>query len=137
MNDTEKLAAVEEYEKNYQKRYKTGKTIVSVIVIINLLATAVSAIIDFNLFTVIFNVAISIALFLGVSWIRYLCSVFCVLDSFLYLYLITNLSSYPQDTLTVSLIVWFAALIIYKIAVAVLIAFNKNVADFLYAQKNG
>lgn len=137
MNDSEKLTAVEEYEKNYQKKYKTGKIIVSVIVIINLLATAVSAIANFNLFTVIINFALSVALFLGASWVRYLFSALCVLDSFFYFYLITNLLSYPQEVPVTPFVILFAILIIYKITVAVLITFNKNVSDFLYAQKNG
>lgn len=137
MNEAEKLAAIEEYEKNYQKRYETGKKIVAVIVIINLLATTISAIADFNLFTVVINVAFSVALFFGVSWVRYLFSALCAIDALVYSSLIFALLSYPQDVPPTPLIFLFVVLTAYKIAVAVLIAFNKSVADFLYAQKNG
>lgn len=131
---TEKQQALEALEKKQNRLYIQGKIIVFVIAILNIVSAAASVFIDLNLITLIVQIALSIALLCGVSWVRYFFAIGAGLSAFLSLYL---LCVYMDFSVHLGIAIYLMITMIYSIASCVVLFVSKSVSEFLYAQKNG
>ncbi len=129
----EKQQVLEQLEKEQKRLYLQGKIIVYVIAIINVIGAVVSAFTSFNFITLIVQIALSIALWAGVSWVRYYFAIGAGIGAFLTLYLLAHIDFSVQPGLVVYLILT----LIYSIVSCVILFVSKSVSEFLYAQKNG
>jgi len=129
----EKEQAFIDFENRQKKRVVLGKMIVMLIASLNVMLAIMSAIANFNLFALIIQIALSLALFFGVTWVRYLFAVGAALGSMLNLYLLMVVISEPP----VWIIIFLISNIVFNIASCILLFANKCVSEFLYAQKNG
>ncbi|QMV41221.1 helix-turn-helix domain-containing protein [Cohnella cholangitidis] len=125
----------ERYLKRQKRQYAMGKAIVFTIAGINVVSTILSSFVQFNLFALIIQVALSIALVAGVTWIRYLFAVGAALSVLSHFYVLTG--GYDSNLMTAGLAVLIIVQIAYSIAACLLLLINNAVKDFLYAQKNG
>jgi len=130
---TEKEQALIDFENRQKKRLVVGKTIVMFIALLNVILAVMSAIANFNLLTLVIQITLSIALFLGVIWVRYLFAIGAALGFAINLYLLVNIVNEP----TVWIILFLVLNIVFNIASCILLFANKYVSDFLYSQKNG
>ncbi len=125
--------ALAEFEAKQSKRYALGKLIVLTIAILNILFAVLSAVVNFNIFTLLIQIALSIALFAGVVWVRYLFAIGSALGALLSFYLLMVQIGDRPAWITVFLVIYMA----FHITCCILLLSNKCVKDFLYAQKNG
>lgn len=134
LTQEEKQKAIKEFEAKQVRQYKTGKVIVFMIAAINIIMAFISAFTSFNLLSLIVQVALSIALFMGVSWVRYLFAISSALSVLIILFSFVNISSerVPVNVAVVSLII-----VAYSVTSTLLLLINKSVSEFLYSQKNG
>jgi hypothetical protein len=135
LTNQEKEQALKEFEQRQEKRYKTGKAIVFTIATVNILGTVATSFGKFNLFSLLIQIALSIALFCGVSWVRYFFAAGAALSVFSMLYLLAGLSS--GANIPVLIIVFIVAYMAYGIASSIVLFASKSVSWFLYGQKNG
>lgn len=131
---TEKQQALEAFEKKQNRLYIQGKIIVFVIAILNIVSAAASVFIDLNLITLIVQIALSIALLCGVSWVRYFFAIGAGLSAFLSLYL---LCVYMDFSVHLGIAIYLMITMIYSIVSCVVLFVSKSVSEFLYAQKIG
>ena len=131
---TEKQQALEALEKKQNRLYIQGKIIVFVIAILNIVSAAASVCIDLNLITLIVQIALSIALLCGVSWVRYFFAIGAGLSAFLSLYL---LCVYMDFSVHLGIAIYLMITMIYSIVSCVVLFVSKSVSEFLYAQKIG
>lgn len=124
----------ENYLKRQKRQFATGKIIVFTIAGLNVANAIISAFVDFNFISLIIQVAISIALVAGVTWIRYLFVIGAALSVFSNLmFLVGWDSSYMTGGLAILIVIQIA----YAAAACLLLLKSNAVSDFLYAQKNG
>jgi hypothetical protein len=121
------------FEVAQERMYSTGKTIVFTIATINIVLSVISFFIEFNFLPLAVQIALSIALYRGVRWVRYLFAAGAVLSVILILYLLTVVDS----DMSFFLVGFFIFMLVYSISSALLLFANKSVGAFLYAQKNG
>lgn len=133
MTDDQRKLALAEFEAKQGKRHFIGKLIVMIIALLNILFSVMSAIANFNIFSLIIQITLSIALFLGVTWVRYLFAIGSGLSVMLGFYLLMVVISDPPVLITVFLVTNMA----FNIISSILLFTNKCVSEFLYAQKNG
>ena len=131
---TEKQQALEALEKKQNRLYIQGKIIVFVIAILNIVSAAASVFIDLNLITLIVQIALSIALLCGVSWVRYFFAIGAGLSAFLSLYL---LCVYMDFSVHLGIAIYLMITMIYSIVSCVVLLVSKSVSEFLYVQKIG
>lgn len=129
----QKKLSLAKFEASQSKRYFVGKVIVMVIASLNILLSIMSSVVNFNIFLLLIQIALSVALFLGVSWVRYLFAIGSALSAISGLYLLMVVISGQPVWITVFLI--FAVL--FNIVSCILLFANNGVSEFLYAQKNG
>ena len=138
--DKEKEQAWVEFQKRQNIRIRIGKTIVIIIAAVNFIWSIINAFTGQNpllaIFTVVVQLILSIALIMGVGWIRYLFAIVAGLS------VISGLASFinPNSALMLSdptalAIVFVLLSIAFNIASCILLFFNKCVSEFLYAQK--
>lgn len=132
----EKQQVFEQLEKKEKGLYLQGKIIVYVIAIINIIGAVVSAFTSFNLITLIVQVALSIALLCGVSWVRYFFAIGSGVSGFLALYLLLRHIDFSIQS-GIGIVIYLVFTLIYSIASCVVLFMSKSVSEFLYAQKNG
>lgn len=135
LTDQEKEQALKEFEQRQEKRYKTGKAIVFTIAAVNIIGSIATSFGKFNLFSLLIQIALSIALFCGVSWVRYLFAAGAALSVFSMFYLLTAAAA--GANIPVLAIVFIVAYMAYGIASSIVLFASKSVSWFLYGQKNG
>lgn len=131
----EKEQALKEFERKQEIQYKAGKAIVLTIAAVNIIGTLATAVVKFNFFTVIIQIALSIALFCGVSWVRYLFAAGAALSVFITFAVLTGGTigaGVPVYTVVITV-----AYLAYSIASCIVLFASKSVSWFLYSQKNG
>ena len=133
LTQEEKQKAIKEFEAKQVRQYKTGKVIVFMIAAINIIMAFISAFTSFNLLSLIVQVALSIALFMGVSWVRYLFAIAAAMNVIFILFALIN----TAVGLPVYLIIISLLIIAYSVASSLLLLINKSISEFLYSQKNG
>lgn len=129
----EREKILEEFDEKKERQYKTGKVIVVTIALVNIAGTIVSSFINFNLFTLMVQIALSIALLCGVSWVRYLFAAGSALGAILVLYALAHANSVIPFYLTVIAVTY----LFYCIISSIILYVSKSVTEFLYSQKNG
>ncbi|BBH20065.1 hypothetical protein Back11_14100 [Paenibacillus baekrokdamisoli] len=122
------------YLAKQKRQYRLGQIIVSSISIINVISALISAFVNFSFFSLLIQVIVSIALFAGVTWIRYLFVVGAVLSIILNLMLLT--SEYVS-MMTQGLMIVTVFQMIYAALASFLLLKSNSVSEFLYSQKNG
>lgn len=130
----EKQQVLEQLEKKQKRLYLQGKIIVYVIAIINIIGAVVSAFTSFNFISLIVQIALSIALLCGVSWVRYFFAIGAGLSGLLTLYLLFGHIDFSVQS---GIVIYLVLTLIYSIASCVVLFVSKSVSEFLYAQKNG
>lgn len=133
----EKIAS-EEFFKKKDEQYEKGKKIVKVVMIISIVSAVLSFFLDIKkIFSSIVGVALAIALYRGVGFVRWLYVVTnviaCVLDVMAIVGLV-SVSLHP-------VLFWVMAIILGADAIYNIVCFNllrgEAVSEFLYSQKNG
>lgn len=132
---SEKQQVIEELEKTHQRLYLQGKIIVFVIATINAVGTIVSAFLNFNLVTLIVQIALSIMLLCGVPWVRYFFAIGAGMSSFLSLYLLFTDLNYAG--VNSGYVIYLVIMLVYSIASCIVLFASKSVSEFLYTQRNG
>lgn len=133
----DKEQALEAYRQKEASRMRAGRIIVAVIAVPNLLAAVLQAIAQFHLVVLLINIALSVALFCGVSWVRYLFAAFSALDVVAVLYFLlvgADFSDSPYGGLVIGILLVRVA---YDVTASVLLFASRSVSEFLYSQKNG
>lgn len=132
----EKQQVLEQIEKEQKRLYQQGKIIVYVIAIINIIGAVVSAFTNFNFITfitLIVQIALSLALLCGVTWVRYLFAIGLGLSGFLALYLLSGQMDFSGQ---LGMVIYLVLTLIYAVASCIILFVSKSVSEFLYAQKN-
>ena len=130
----EKKKMIEEYEKRTIKRYRFGKVAVFTIATLNIIFTILSNIIgSFNIFNIIIQISLSVALFMGVRWVRWFFVAGSVLSIGFTLYALMNLLG--QGEIYIGYIIFMILSLIEAAVSGGLLAFNKGVSEFLYSQR--
>ncbi len=121
------------YLARQERQYTMGRAIVFSIASINVIFAILSAFTDFRFFSLIIQVAMSIALFAGVTWVRYLFVIGSALSILLSFMVIAGYAAeMPWGVLLLTVIqMGFSA------GSAILLLRSNAVSDFLYSQKNG
>lgn len=137
----EKEHALREFEASHEKLYTRGKTIVFTIALLNVVSAVISSVIDFSLLQLAVQIALSIALFRGVSWVKYFFIIGAGLSCCISVSLLLKNETYwiasLNQTIGILLIAYLVLNLCYSIIVAILLFKSRAVSEFLYAQKNG
>ncbi len=131
---------LEEAETSQEKLHARGKTIVLIVAIVHILGAILSAIVQFNLVTLVVQIALAIALLCGVSWVRYLFAVnagLSYLTSFYLLFIGTDFTAIPSVIGRFLLGAYLVISMLYSVAACVVLFKSKAVSEFLYAQRTG
>lgn len=131
----EKEKALKEFELKQERQYKAGRAIVFTIAAVNIVGSLATAFGKFNLFSLIIQIALSIALLYGVSWVRYLFAIGAGLSVFIILAVLSGGgmgANVPVYTVVITL-----AYLAYSIISSIVLFASKSVSWFLYSQKNG
>lgn len=131
----EQKQALAGFEAAQRRSYVIGKSIIITIAIVNALACIASSFVEFNLFTIIIQLVLSVALVCGFTWVRYLYASGSALGALMLLYLLfgaDGISSLPAFGIII-----LVAYLAFSIASSVVLFVSKGVSDFLYVQKNG
>lgn len=148
LTDEQKQRMIEEYRAKQERMHQTGKIIVFTIAIIYIVLSIAEFIVSMLsiphsagpltglilIFWLIVQIAWSIALCCGVSWVRYLFVIGAVIGAFV---IVSDMLLGEILHTSAPAIVLAAALIVYQIACAAVLFASKSVSEFLYSQKNG
>lgn len=115
------------FEKEHGKQYHIGKAIVFTIAAANIIIATISACFSFDFMTLIIQILLSIALFYGSSWVRYLFAIGAALSLVLLFYHFANTLGFSN----MFAIVYSA----YCIVSSIVLFASKSVSEFLYRQK--
>ena len=137
LTETEKQQAIEDFEAKQNRRYKRGKALVFVIAGINIIFAISSVILNFNLIKLGIQIALSIALCCGITWVKYLFAIRSAIDAFSSLFLLLDISSSNSKYVGYFVVVYLVLALCYSIASTVLLFTSKDISEFLYSQKNG
>ena len=129
----ERAQLVEEFEVRQKRQFQLGRVIVFAIAGLNVLFVLLASFLQFNFISLLLNVAVSIALCFGVSWVRYLVIFFSALSVLRGLVLLVGAAA----ELTPLLALIIVSLLAYNVASCILLLRSQAVSDFLYAQKHG
>jgi DNA-binding transcriptional MerR regulator len=129
----EREQLVKDFEARQRRQFQLGRLIVFGIAGLNVLFVLIGSYFQLNLISILLNIAVSIALCFGVSWVRYLFIFSSALNVLRGLALLIGAAA--ELTLPVGLFI--AALLAYNVASCILLIKNQAVSDFLYAQKHG
>lgn len=135
LTEFKKEQALKEFDEKQEKLYKTGKAIVFIIATIEIVSAIFSIFINFNFLTLILRIALSIALFSGVVWVRYFFAASSALSAFLVFFAL--MSNAAESNIPINIIVYMVFFLIYAIISSILLFTSKSVSEFLYRQKNG
>lgn len=129
----EREQLVKDFEVRQRRQFQLGRLIVFGIAGLNVLFVLIAAYFQFNIISIVLNIAVSIALCFGVSWVRYLFIFSSALNVLRGLGVLIG----AADVLTLPVGLFIAALLAYNVASCILLIKNQAVSDFLYAQKHG
>jgi hypothetical protein len=131
ITEREKEIALMRFEAGQKKKYRTGMAIVVTIASINIILSLISFLVNFNIVSLIIQVSLSVALFCGVTWVRYLFAIIDVFYVFALLVLLREFGYAPIELIIISV----TLLLYYTISCIVLFA-SKSVSEFLYSKSN-
>jgi hypothetical protein len=111
--------------------YENGWAIVSFIAAVNIVLTVIFMLPNFNIFLLFLSVILTIALYRGVSWVKYFHAISFAIYFFV---LIGALTGIPSKNYVWSLI-FDLILMVYSVAVVYFLLINKSVKEYLRFQK--
>ena len=127
--------ALQKFKQNQASMQNMGRRIVFVIAAANAIFSFFSFFQNWNIISLIVQVVLSVALFCGVAWVRYLFIIGSVLGVVVTIAVLPEIMT--DSRVPAGLIILLAANVAFAIASAVLLLANKGVREFLYSQKNG
>ena len=133
LTQEQKEKVIENYRNKKSRQFNIGRIIVITIAAINVIMSFVSFFIQHNFISLIIQIALSIALIMGVAWVRYLYAIGAGLS----ILITINLLGSAIDGSPIWLIIFLILELIYSIVSCILLFGNKCVSEFLYSQKNG
>ncbi|MCL6457873.1 MAG: MerR family transcriptional regulator [Gorillibacterium sp.] len=125
----------QQYLKRQKGQFTRGKVIVFSLAAINMMSALISAVYDFHFLSLALNIIFSIALFFGVTWIRYFFALAATYGVFSSVVLILGHAN--ELNLTTGLILLILLQMIYGVVSSVLLFRSQAISEFMYAQKNG
>lgn len=129
ISESDKKRETEEYEQLSEKRYNQGKTMMKVIIGLDVLSLILS-LFTTNILTTVFRIIMLVCLWKGHSWARY---VYTALTAIGTLIIFVLLGSYFEANLLLGV---FALInVVWGAVVCVLLLANKSIDEFLYEQK--
>ncbi len=131
LSEQERENALKEFDAKQDRLYKRGRIIVTSIVILNIILTIISSYFNFNIFSLIVQVVMSVALYLGSKWARYLFIFGSAISVLTLLYAMTIISTVEIPVILITLLICD---LIYSIFCCVLLFASKGVSEFLYSQ---
>jgi len=136
VTESEREKALIDFEREQQRMIRTGRAIVFTIATLNAVGAIVSAFWNFNFFTLIIQLALSVALYAGVSWVRAYFAGSAVLVALVSLAVLAaaGQSGAPVPPGAVAFLIGYA---VYCVASGIILFKSKSVSEFLYMQKNG
>jgi len=139
LTDEQKQQYLMEYRQKQERTFRTGKIIVAVLAITNVIVGVANFIVMpfsfFSIVVLILEIIFSIALYCGVAWVRYLFVIVSAYQAFVSFMSIFELNSYGGVSAEWYLL--FTAILVYNIAFVILLFVNRSVSEFLYGQRNG
>jgi len=133
LTQEQKEQAMLEFRAGQERRVRVGRRIVLTIAILNIVMSVLSFFIDFNIISLIVQIALSIALIYGVTWVRYYLAIGFGLSGIGALY-IAGLASVRFPLWAV---LFFLAYAIFLFGTCVLLFTSKSVSEYMYAKKHG
>ena len=137
---TQEEPVLEEIEVSQEALYSRGKTIVAIIAAVHIVGAIISAFVQFNLISLVVQIALAIALLCGVTWVRYLFAVnagLSCLTSFYLLFMGTDFTAIPSSIGRLLLGAYLVISMLYSVAVCIVLFKSKAVSEFLYTQRTG
>ena len=132
LKNVTKEQALRNFEIKQERQMRIGRIIVFIIALVNIISSIFSAFVEFNFISLIVQIALSIALFSGVTWVRYFFAVGTALSAVFGLYALFTTAELPIFS-----VVYVLAITLFSIISSILLFANKCVDEFLYSQKNG
>ena len=129
----QKEQALQEFNAKKQRQYEIGKVIILFVVIMDIALSVFSAIINLNIFTLIISIVLSIMLFTGQPFVRYIFAAKSVLNIVVISYVLTSVEIILPTWAIVVLMTQLA----YCIAASVLLFVSNCVSEYMYNKKNG
>ncbi len=123
----------ERFAERQARQYRLGKIYIVTIASLNIAMELLGSVVQFDLFSLIIQTALSIALLAGVSWVRYLFAVGAALSVLLNAALLFN---YAADIPAAWTVVTIGHMI-YSAAACVLLFKSEAIGEFMYKQRNG
>jgi len=131
MTKEQREQALLEYRQRLDKKIKTGRTVVYVIAIINVVMAGASAAVNFNLISLIVQIVFSVALCAGVAWVRFLFAAGAGFNAITTLMLLT--------TAAAELPLWMPFVIVFNVVICaascVTLFYSESVREFMRARK--
>lgn len=129
ISEADKERETAEYEQLSEKRYNQGKTMMKVIIGLDVLSLILS-LFTTNILTTVFRIVMLVCLWKGHSWARY---VYTALTAIGTLIIFVLLGSYFEANILLGV---FALInVVWGAVVCVLLLANKSIDEFLYEQK--
>jgi len=135
MTNEQKEQEMIEFKINLNRKLIIGKRIIVFIAITNIIMSILTAFFNFNVFTLIIQIAFSIALISGVTWVRYLFVFGAVINIIFISYILTGLNF--EFFLPIWTIIILSADLAFSIVFSILLLFNECVSEYMYAKKAG
>ena len=132
LTNEQKEQMIKDFENKQDKMIRTGKIIVIVIASVNIIMTIITFIGNFNLFSLIIQIVLSIALLSGVAWVRYLFAVSAAMGTIILLYILTSGEVY----LTTPFVIISLVAAAYTVICSILLFTSKCVSEYMYAVKH-
>jgi hypothetical protein len=123
----------EQFQAAQERMYHTGKAIVFTIATLNIILSVISFFTDFDFISLIVQIALSIALYRGVRWVKYLFAAGSVISVILILYAFTS-GNFDMPNVLIGFLIFC---LIFSVFSAIFLFVSKSVSAFLYAQRNG
>ena len=135
MTNEQKEQEMIEFKINLNRKLIIGKRIIVFVAITNIIMSILTAFFNFNVFTLIIQIAFSIALISGVTWVRYLFVFGAVINIIFISYILTGLNF--EFFLPIWTIIILSADLAFSIVFSILLLFNECVSEYMYAKKAG
>jgi len=132
----EREQALRDFETKQNKRLSVGKTIVIFIASANVFLSIASAVLIFELvylIALIVQIALSVALISGITWVRHFLAVRAILNVYNNIRVVLGVSA--AFHFPVWVIVVLLAELVYWVASCIVLFVDKNVVEYMYAKK--
>ena len=132
MSSAEKEQMMRESEQEQARKEARGKKIVLAAVFINIAASIFVFTIYFSIPTLIVQMAISVLVLVGVSWIRYPFALAVFYNGVMALFLMMS-DTYYDESIMIDVIK--SLIVVFGNVGGVILFINKSVGEYLYAKK--